>query len=61
MWTLSDLISGVAKIENVDGFPLESLPAQGEVIVTFRSGATVTVLSDEQEFREAIEILAERA
>lgn len=58
MWTLSDLISGVAKIENVDGFPLESLPAQGEVIVTFRNGKVATIDSDEDEYKAALEILS---
>jgi hypothetical protein len=50
---LSDLMSGVVSVENTDGFPLESMPPQGSVTVTFASGRVVEMGVNQAEYTAA--------
>ncbi|EMB16154.1 hypothetical protein [Rhodopirellula europaea] len=50
---LRDLVSGVVGVENTDGFPLESTPPQGQVIVEFGTGAKTKIGANMDEFEKA--------
>ena len=55
--TVSDLFSGVYSILNTDHFPVEGLPSQGIVTVYFKSGASVDLKSNRDEFERIVDAI----
>lgn len=58
---LLTLVSGVKEITNIDNFPLESNPPQGEILITFCNGETVKLMANIDQYNEAKRLLQSKS